>query len=362
MDLSLPKVLCICFIVSFFRFQKTACNLLCLYSVRYDAVAKRFSQGKQWLVYCFYAINLFSIIGILTFHIYSKLIYIVPFLYYVQHKKAMLKTLNEITEVHLELQSLLGRLFCVEVKRAVLCSYIVVFEILSVACWQLANFDYDETLFATGYFLFWLLQPLLQMNSYVWLLAVYMTMHQVLSAPKLTSRERWKMAKSLLKIHRKLGSIQRDVASYFSVYLMSVMVTLWEIYARILIFEAGISAEVNSLILMNLKFWQIKFLALTLLLIATLLFLMKDFKSERDNFVKELGSSGLLIQRIGDFRKRKVSRRRYKQTLDVVDLLVSISSNTRISKTLIKDPLAAYWKWAQRSALSKYTHHGTSNR
>ncbi|KAH8345730.1 hypothetical protein KR067_002418 [Drosophila pandora] len=322
MDLSLPKVLCICFIVSFFRFQKTACNLLSLYSVRYDAVAKRFSQGIQWLEYCFYAFNLFSLISILMFHIHSRLIYIVPFFYYVQHKKAMLKTLNEITEVHLELQSLLGRLFCVEVKRAVVCSFIVVFEILSVACWQLANFSYDETLFATGFLLFWLLQPLLQMNSYVWLLAVYMVMHKVLSAPKLTSRERWKMAKSLLKIHRKLGPIQRDVASYFSVYLMSVMVTLWEIYARILIFEAGISAEVNSLILMNLKFWQIKFLALTLLLIATLLFLMKDFKSQRDNFVKGLGSSGLLSQRIGDFRKRIVSRRRYKKTLDVVDLLL----------------------------------------
>lgn len=341
MNLSLPKVLCICFIVSFFRFQKRVCNLLCLCSVRYDGVAKRFCQGQQWFLYSFYGFNLFCLAGNFVLQCsyrinrYSQLIYVGSFIYYVQHTKAMLKTLNEITEVHLELQSLLGRLFCVAVKRAVVCSYVVVFEILSLAFWQLANYNIGQVLFTTGYFFLWLLQPLLQMNSYIWLLAVYVAMHQVLSAPELTRRERWKMLKSLLKIHRRLGSIQRDVAAYFSVYLMSVMVTLWESYARILIFETGISVELNSLILMNLKFWQIKFLVLLLLLIATLLFLMKKFQSQRDKFVQ-----GVWDQRIGHFGKRKVSRRRYKKTLDVVDLLVRLLVKYKSKLNTIKIPLS----------------------
>ncbi|KAH8251027.1 hypothetical protein KR026_006797 [Drosophila bipectinata] len=328
MHLSLPKVLCICYIVSIFRIQKRVCNLLSLYHVGYDGVSKRFHQGQQFILYCIYAYNLFCIfpywLNNCSFMInrYSLLIYLGPLIYYVQHKNAMLTTLNKMTEVHLELQSLLGELLCVEVKRAVVCSLVVVFEILSLACWKLANYDFTQLIFTIGYPLFWLLQPLLQINSYIWLLAVYKAMHLVLTTPELTRRERWKILKSLLKIHRKLGFIQRDVASYFTIYLMSVMVILWEFYARILIFQTGFSEELNRLILVNLKLWQIKYLALILSLVATLLFVMADFKSQRDKFVKGVWHSGLLKQRICDFRERKVYRRRCRQTLDVVDLLL----------------------------------------
>ncbi|KAH8324925.1 hypothetical protein KR074_008792 [Drosophila pseudoananassae] len=328
MHLSLPKVLCICFIVSIFRFQKLACNLLSLYHVRYDAGAKRFYQGRQYILYLIYAYNLFCVfcnwLYNCTFRInrYALLIYFGPWIYYVRHKDAMLTTLNKMVGVHVELQSLLGKLFCVEVKRAVLCCFLVVFEVLSLACWQLAKYDFAQRHFTIGYIFFWLLQPLLQMNSYIWLLSVYEAMHQVLTAPELTRRERWKILKSLLKIHRKLGTIQRDVASYFTMYLMSVMVIFWEFFARIMIFGTGFSEELNRLILVNLKLWQINYMALILLLVATLFFLMADFKSQRDKFVKGVWHSGLLSQRICAFRERKVCRRRCRQTLDVVDLML----------------------------------------
>jgi len=326
MPLSAPlhKLLCVCHIVSFFDYQKKVCHLLCLHNLRYNGDTQKFGFGHQVFIYFVY---FWSLMCLLFYFLFldgfvidrgSLYIYILPCLYYIHLKKSLLRTLNEMAKVHRELQSTMGTLFCVSVKRAFCCSLLVCIELLFVIYWQMESLKNDIqrwTVFTC--LLGWHLQLLLLVNSYIWLHSIYVVVNQVLTA-ELRNKQRWKMLKIVLKKHSCLGKIQRDISHYFSVYISSVILLISIIFYRSVIFEAGFDWDQNRLVLLRLESWQIRYLSNIVLLIGTLLMVVWDYKSQRDKFLRGLWQSQEIFQRTWDSRNTK----RCKQTQDMMDMMV----------------------------------------
>ncbi|XP_016965224.1 uncharacterized protein LOC108034777 [Drosophila biarmipes] len=326
MPLSAPlhKLLCVCHIVSFFGYQKKVCHLLCLHNVRYNVDSQKFGFGHQVLIYFVY---FWSLLCLLFYFLFldgfvidrgSLYIYILPCLYYIHLKKSLLRTLNEMARVHRELQSTMGTLFCVSVKRAFCCSLLICIELLLVIYWQIESLKNDIqrwTVFTC--LLGWHLQLLLLVNSYIWLHSIYVVMNQVLTA-ELRIQQRWKMLRIVLKEHSRLAKIQRDVSHFFSVYISSVVLLISVIFYRSVILEAGIEWELSRLVLLRLETWQIRYLAYIILLIGTFLMVVWDYKSIRDTFLRGLWKTQEICLRTWDSRNTQ----RCKQTQDIVDMMI----------------------------------------
>ncbi|KAH8350072.1 hypothetical protein KR084_012417 [Drosophila pseudotakahashii] len=320
----LHKLLCVCHIVSYFDYQKKVCHLLCLYNLRYNEDTQKFGFDHQVFIYFVY---FYSLMCLLIYFLFlddfiidrgSLYIYILPCLYYIHLKKSLLITLNQMAKVHRELQSTMGTLFCVSVKGAFCCSWLICIEILCVIYWQIESLKNDVqrwTVFTC--LLGWHLQLLLFVNSYIWLHSIYVVMNQVLTA-KLRNKQRWKMLRNILKQHGRLAKIQRDISHYFSLYISSVILLISIIFYRSVIFEAGFDYEQNRLVLLRLENWQFRYLANVVVLIGTLLMVAWNYKLQRDKFLKGLWTSQGICQRTWDVRNSK----RYKQTQDIVDMMI----------------------------------------
>lgn len=328
----LHNLLCVCHIVSYFHFQKTVCHLLCMYNLRFDDATQKFTFGHQVFIYVVYFWSLCSIpCYLLVFRCYladrgSLVIYAMPCIYYLLLRKCMLKTLNEMARVHLDLQSTMGTLFCVAVKRAFCCAWLISIELVAVFYWQITSItnDYQHRMFIISYLIGWHLQLLIQVNSYIWLQSIYVVMNQVLTA-RLRYKQRWKMLRNVLKLHSQLREIQRDISHYACVYIASVIVLTSGCFYRSVIFEAGFDWDLSRLVLMRLEIWQFRYLANIFLLSGTLLTVMWDYKTERNKFLRGLWMSKGISRRIPNGRKSTRYLSRYNQTLDIVDMMVSIA-------------------------------------
>ncbi|KAH8274490.1 hypothetical protein KR018_006850 [Drosophila ironensis] len=324
----LPKVLCVCYIVSLFKYQKIVCILCCMCNIRYDHEDKRFSHGPQVFIHCIYFWNVFCCVFQFLLREFlmndggSIFIYATPCFYYASMQHWMLKTLNKMVKIHVDLRDVLDEYFCVSVSRAFFSAVVVSIETLSVIYWQTKMYSGIQRAVTVTFLLCWHLQFLLQMNSYIWMQCVYVSMNQVLTA-SLAHKKRWRMLKRVLKVHRRLVSIQREVASYFSVYILTVMANMAYTFSQIFMIGTGYNLECNRFVLLNLQFWQVWNFANVLILIGSLFLLRSDYKTERDHFLKGFAKSRLFSERIfsecNNFRFRY--RSRCKQTLDCVDLL-----------------------------------------
>ncbi|XP_016996365.2 uncharacterized protein Grl62c [Drosophila takahashii] len=325
----LHKLLCVCHIVSYFDYQKKVCHLLCLYNLHYNEDTQKFSFGHQVFIYFVY---FYSLLCLVFYFLWldefiidrgSLYVYILPCLYYIHLKKSLLRTLNQMAKVHRELQSTMGILFCVSVKRAFCCSWLIIIEIFFVIYWQMTSMKNDVqrwTVFTC--LLGWHLQLLFMVNSYIWLHSIYVVMNQVLTA-ELRNKQRWKMLRNILKQHSRLAKIQRDISHYFSVYISSVILLISIIFYRSVIFEAGFDYEQNRLVLLRLEDWQFRYLANLVVLIGTLLMVVWNYKSQRDKLLRGLWKSQEICQRTLNIRNTK----RYKQTQDIVDMMI-LTGNT----------------------------------
>lgn len=326
MPLSAPlhKVLCVCHIVSYFDYQKKVCQLLGLYNLLYNEDTQKFGFGHQVFVYfyCFW-----SLICLPTYLIFLKgfiidqgslLIYLLPCLYYKYLKRSMLGTLNEMAKVHRRLQFTMGTTFCVSVKRAFCSSWLIAIELVFVIYWQIESLQIGLQRFLVfSCLLGWHLQLLLLVNSYIWLQSIYVVMNQIFTQNHFTTKERWKMFKTLMKLHGILQSIQRDISHYFSVYICSVVVLQSGVFYRA-VFEAGFDWDQNRLVLLRLEFWHIRYFGYLILLIGTILLVVCDYKSERDKFLKGVWNNQDLVQK----SLSSISLNRCKQITDVLDLMV----------------------------------------
>ncbi|XP_002035019.2 uncharacterized protein LOC6610438 [Drosophila sechellia] len=331
MPLSAPlhKLLCVCHIVSYFDYQKKVCQLLGLYNLRYNEDTQKFGFGHQVFVYfyCFWSLLClpFYLIFLGGFVIDqgSLFIYLLPCLYYKYLKRSMLGTLNEMAKVHRKLQFTMGTMFCVSVKRAFCCSWLIAIELVLVIYWQIESLQNGlQRFYVFSGLLGWHLQLLLLVNSYIWLQSIYVVMNQIFTQNQFTTKERWKMFKTVMKLHGILQNIQRDIAHYFSVYICSVVVLLSGVFYRA-VFEAGFDWDHSRLVLLRLEFWHIRYFGNLILLIGTFLLVVCDYKSERDKFLKGVWNTQDLLQK----KWSSISSNRCKQIPDVLDLMI-LTGNT----------------------------------
>ncbi|KAH8296541.1 hypothetical protein KR054_007617 [Drosophila jambulina] len=321
----LHNLLCVCHIVKYFDYQKTVCHLLCMYNLRFDEATQKFTFGHQFFIYFVYFWSVLSLLCYYTaYSSYfvdrgSLIIYALPCFYYVMLKRSMLRTLNEMARLHSDLQTTMGNLFCVSVKRAFFCSCLISIEVVAVTYWQITSISNDAQLrlFAFTYQIGWNFQLLLQVNSYIWLQSIYVVINQVLTA-RIRYKERWKMLRNVLKIHCQLRSIQRDISHYFSVYIASVIFLISCCFYRSVIFEAGFDWEQSRLILMRVELWQVRYLGNMFFLFGTLLTVVWDYQTERDKFLGGLWRSKGISQRILKCRKSA----RHNHPFDIVDMML----------------------------------------
>ncbi|KAH8234816.1 hypothetical protein KR032_003576 [Drosophila birchii] len=325
----LHNLLCVCHIVRYFDYQKTVCHLLCIYNLRFNETTQKFTFGHQIFIYFMYFWSLLSLLShFALIHCYlidrgSLYIYALPFFYFLMLRRSMLKTLNEMVRLHSDLQSTMGTLFCVSVKRAFCCSWLISFEVVAVFYWQIMAINNVELLRMNliTYLIGWHFQLLLQVNSYIWLQSIYVVINQVLTA-RLRYTQRWKMLRNVLKIHYRLREIQRDISHYFSVYIASVIVLISFCFYRSVIFEAGFDWEQSRLVLMSVELWQLRYLANMFFLFGTLITVVWDYKAERDKFLKGLWKSEGISRRIIKCRKSARYLSRCNHTLDIVDMML----------------------------------------
>ncbi|KAH8374005.1 hypothetical protein KR200_011188 [Drosophila serrata] len=325
----LHNLLCVCHIVSYFDYQKTVCHLLCMYNLRFNEATQKFTFGHQVFIYFVYFWNSLTLMCYFQiFRMYlidrgSFIIYALPGFYYVMLRKSMLKTLNEMVKLHSDLQSTMGTLFCVSVKRAFFCSCLISIEIVAVFYWQITaiNNEYQQRYYIVTHLVGWHFQLLLQVNSYIWLQSLYVVINQVLSA-RLGYKQRWKMLRNVLKIHCQLRGIQGDISHYFSVYIASVIFLISFCFYRSVIFESGFDWEQSRLVLMSVELWQLRYLANMFFLFGTLLIVVLDYKTERDKFLEGLWKSKGISRRILKCKKSTRYLCRCNQTLDIVDMML----------------------------------------
>nr|XP_017022697.1 uncharacterized protein LOC108074975 [Drosophila kikkawai] len=324
----LHNLLCVCHIVRYFDYQKMFCHLLCLYNLRFNEATQKFTFGHQVFIYCMHFLTILSILCYcpVVRHYFvdrgSYFIYFLAFMYYVMLKRSMLETLNEMARLHSELQSTMGILFCVSVKRAFCCSILIAIEVVAVFNWQLTAIDnFEMGMFTAPCLICWHFQLLLQVNSYIWLQSMYVVINQVLTA-HLRYKQRWKMLRNVLKIHCQLREIQRDISHYFSVYIATVIFLISSCFYRSVIDEAGFDWEMSRLVLMKVELWQVRYLANMFFLFGTLLTVVWDYKTERDKFLVGLWRSKGISQRALKSRKSTRCLSRYHQTMDIVDMML----------------------------------------
>ncbi|KAH8255204.1 hypothetical protein KR038_004291 [Drosophila bunnanda] len=321
----LHNLLCVCHIVSYFDYQKTVGHLLCVYNLRFDEASQEFRFGHQIFIYIMYFWSFMLLVG--YYHLYSLyfidrgsfVIYALPCIYYVVLKRSMLRTLNEMVRLHSDLQSTMGTLFCVSVKRAFFWSCLITIEIAAVFYWQIMAIDNEcqQRFYIFAYLLGWHFLLLLQVNSYIWLQSLYVVINQVLTA-NLRYKERWKMLRNVLKTHCQLSGIQRDISHYFSVHIGTVIFLISFCFYRSVVFESGFDWEQSRLVLMSVELWQLRYLANMFFLFGTLLIVVWDYKTEKDKFLEGLWKSKGISRRILNCRKST----RCNQTLDVVDMML----------------------------------------
>ncbi|KQS43137.1 uncharacterized protein Dere_GG26497 [Drosophila erecta] len=331
MPLSAPlhKLLCVCHIVSYFDYQKKVCQFLCLYNLRYNEDTQEFDFGHQVFIYffCFWSLLCLSCyLMYLDGYVIDRgslFIYFLPCLYYKYLQRSMLATLNEMAKVHRNLQSTMGTMFCVSVKRAFCCSWLISIELVFVIYWQIRSLkNVIQRLLVFSCLFGWHLQLLLFVNSYIWLHSIYIVMNQIFTSNQLTNEEHWRRIRTIMKLHGTVQQIQRDISHYFSVYICSVVVLLSSVFYRAA-YEAGFDWDHSRLVSLRLQFWHIRYFGNLILLIGTLLIVVCDYKSQRNKFLKTVWNTQLLLQKTWS----SISSNRCKQTPDVLDLMI-LTGNT----------------------------------
>ncbi|XP_039487060.1 uncharacterized protein LOC120448903 [Drosophila santomea] len=338
MPLSAPlhKLLCVCHIVSYFDYQKKVCQLLCLFNLRYNEDTQKFGFGHQLFIYfvCFWSLLcLPCYLMFLDGYVIDRgslYIYLMPCLYYKYLESSMLETLNEMAKVHRKLHTILGTIFCVSVKRAYCCSWLISIELVFVIYWQIESLKNDvQRLFVFSCLFGWHLQLLLLVNSYIWLQFIYVVMNQIFTPNQLTNEEQWKRFRTVMKLHGTVQQIQRNISHYFSVYICSLVVLLTSVFYRA-VSEAGFDWDQSRLVLLKLHFWHIRYFGNLILLICTLLMVLCDYKSERNKFLKATCHTQPLLQKSWS----SISTNRCKQTPDLLDLMILTGSTYRDIKCM----------------------------
>ncbi|KAH8379989.1 hypothetical protein KR009_008416 [Drosophila setifemur] len=331
---ALHKRLCLCHIVRHFDYQKLVFQFLGFYNIQYDEDTQGFKIGHQIFVYTIYTWNIICCILYIvyesTFVIEARtfLAYTLPCIHYIKQKNAILRTMNEMMQVHLDLQSIMGTMFCVSVERAFCFCWLILLEILGVLYCQISSYQAVQIPTMCYLLVCWYFQLLIQVNSYIWLQSIYVVMNQVLIA-SLGCSKRWRMLKKVLKIHRRLGEIQRDITSYMGVYILSLMVLISGTLCNSVIVNSGFDLNNHRLILMRLEKWEIRYLGNLFLLIITLLMVVGDYKTKRNKFLEGLSHTKLLYERILDCRDSKRNFSRCQYPLDSVDLMLLTGNQPR---------------------------------